>query len=183
MSIRSKPTRPVTASLLQAAPIPQTSPLSVAADRAGMDIAFPIAMTCIVLVAIDLRPGIVSTGPILPLIREEFGLSHTIASLLTAIPDLLMGALALPTPWLARRLGRDRVILGALALLFAATLGRAFAPSTAWLLLATAGVGAGSPSPGPSSPDSSRQAFRPVPPSPWGSMPPLYPWAAPSPPP
>jgi CP family cyanate transporter-like MFS transporter len=143
MSIRSKPTRPVTASLLQAAPIPQTSPLSVAADRAGMDIAFPIAMTCIVLVAIDLRPGIVSTGPILPLIREEFGLSHTIASLLTAIPDLLMGALALPTPWLARRLGRDRVILGALALLFAATLGRAFAPSTAWLLLATAGVGAG----------------------------------------
>ena len=57
MSIRSKPTRPVTASLLQAAPIPQTSPLSVAADRAGMDIAFPIAMTCIVLVAIDLRRG------------------------------------------------------------------------------------------------------------------------------
>jgi len=100
-------------------------------------------MICIVLVAIDLRPGIVSTGPILPLIREEFGLSHTVASLLTAIPDLLMGTLALPTPWLARRLGRDRVILGALALLFAATLGRAFAHSTTALLLTTAGVGAG----------------------------------------
>ncbi len=106
-------------------------------------LAFPVAMVCIVLVAVDLRPGIVSTGPILPLIREEFGLSHTGASLLTAIPDLLMGALALPTPWLAHRIGRDRAIVGALALLLAATLGRAFAQSTLWLLLTTAGVGAG----------------------------------------
>lgn len=116
---------------------------SVQSGASAPRLGFPIAMVCIVMVAIDLRPGIVSTGPILPLIREEFGLTHTAASLLTAIPDLLMGALALPTPWLARRLGRDRVILAALALLFLATLGRAFANSTAWLLLTTAGVGVG----------------------------------------
>ena len=110
---------------------------SVQSSASAPRLGFPIAMVCIVMVAIDLRPGIVSTGPILPLIREEFGLTHTVASLLTAIPDLLMGALALPTPWLARRLGRDRVILAALGLLFVATLGRAFANSTALLLVTT----------------------------------------------
>ena len=102
-----------------------------------------LAITSIVLVAIDLRPGIVSIGSILPAIREEFGLSHAGASLLTTIPDLLMGLLALPTPWLAKRFGRDKVILAALVLLSGSTLGRAFAPNTPIVLLATAGVGAG----------------------------------------
>jgi CP family cyanate transporter-like MFS transporter len=101
------------------------------------------AVVAIVLVAIDLRPGIVSIGPILATIREEFGLSHAAAALLTTIPDLLMGLLALPTPWLARRFGRDPVFLAALALLCCATAARALAQSTGLLLLATAGVGAG----------------------------------------
>lgn len=97
----------------------------------------------IVLVAINLRPGIVSIGPILHAIQNEFALSHATASLLTAIPDLLMGLLALPTPWLARRFGRNSVLLCALILLCVATVARAFAPNTATLLIATVGVGAG----------------------------------------
>ena len=100
-------------------------------------------IVAIVLVAISLRPGIVSIGPILPMIQSEFALSHTLASLLTAVPDLLMGLLALPTPWLARRFGRDKVLLWALILLCLATIARAFTPNTAGLLLATVGVGAG----------------------------------------
>jgi CP family cyanate transporter-like MFS transporter len=74
---------------------------------------------------------------------QAFGLSHTQASLLTAIPTLLMGLMALPTPWLARRFGRDRVILVALAVLLAATGLRAFAGSIGTLFLTTVGVGAG----------------------------------------
>jgi CP family cyanate transporter-like MFS transporter len=101
------------------------------------------AIACIALVAVDLRPGIVSIGPMLEQIRGDFGISNTQASLLTAIPNVLMGLLALPTPWLARRFGRDRVILAALAVLGAATLLRAFAGTTAQLLATTAGVGAG----------------------------------------
>jgi CP family cyanate transporter-like MFS transporter len=97
----------------------------------------------IALVAIDLRPGIVSIGPVLPMIRAEFGLSHASASLLTTIPDLLMGGLAPPTPWLANRLRRDRVMFAALSLLLVASMFRAFVPSTALLLIATIGVGAG----------------------------------------
>jgi CP family cyanate transporter-like MFS transporter len=102
-----------------------------------------LAIAAIIVVAIALRPGIVSVGPILTSVISEFHLTHAAASLLTTIPDLLMGLLALPTPWLARRFGRDPVILCALALLTASIAGRAFATGTAILLLSTAGVGAG----------------------------------------
>lgn len=103
----------------------------------------PLAIVAITLVAIDLRPGIVSIGPVLPAISKEFGLSHAGASLLTTIPDLLMGLLALPTPWLARRFGRNRVILSALVLLTMSSFCRGFAHSIAALLVCTSGVGAG----------------------------------------
>lgn len=102
-----------------------------------------LAVLCIVLVALTLRPAIVSVGPLLPDMLQTFGLSHTQASLLTAIPTLLMGLLAIPAPWLARRLGRDRVILAALAVLCASTVLRPFVGSIALLFLSTAGVGAG----------------------------------------
>jgi len=101
------------------------------------------AAVCVVLVALALRPGIVSTGPLLPSIIREFGLSHTQAALLTAIPTLLMGLLAVPVPWLSRRYGRDRVMFAALALLAVSTLGRAFADSVTLLFAATVGIGAG----------------------------------------
>ncbi|WP_244118569.1 CynX/NimT family MFS transporter [Burkholderia gladioli] len=100
-------------------------------------------IVAIVLVAINLRPGIVSMGPLLPQIQQTFAISHATASLMTAIPDLLMGLLALPTPWLARRFGRNAVLMGALLLLSLATVARAFAPNTFGLLATTVGVGAG----------------------------------------
>ncbi|MFS2155887.1 CynX/NimT family MFS transporter [Pseudomonas sp. Pseusp122] len=106
-------------------------------------LSIALAILCIVLVALTLRPAIVSIGPLLPGMQQAFALSHTQASLLTAIPTLLMGLLALPTPWLARRFGRDRVILVALAVLCIATALRAFADSIGLLFLSTAGVGAG----------------------------------------
>lgn len=119
-----------------------TVPISIS-NPDQSDLSLPVALSYIVLVAVDLRPGIVATGPLLASIQAEFGLTHTVASLLTAIPDFLMGILALPTPWLANRFGRDRVILMALILLFAAMVARAFAPSIGILLLTTAGVGGG----------------------------------------
>ncbi|HEY9130851.1 MAG TPA: MFS transporter [Dyella sp.] len=119
----------------------QSTAILDAKDNSGLTLAAGIA--CIVLVAIDLRPAIVSVGPLLGQIRGEFGISNAQASLLTAIPNLLMGLLALPAPWLARRLGRDRVILAALAVLSIATLLRAFVETTTQLMVTTAGVGAG----------------------------------------
>ncbi|UXH79086.1 MFS transporter [Roseateles amylovorans] len=110
-------------------------------NSAGISLAAAIAV--IAAVATNLRPGIVSIGPVLGLLRSEFHISNAQASLLTAIPTLLMGLLAIPTPWMARRFGRNRVILVALAVLGLATLLRAFSTSAVVLLFATAGVGAG----------------------------------------
>lgn len=102
-----------------------------------------VAISAIVLVAVGLRPGIIAVGPILPSIIGEFRLSHAMASLLTSIPDVLMGLLALPAPWLARRFGRDPVVLAALLLLFVSIAGRAFSTGPAALFATTAGVGMG----------------------------------------
>ncbi|MBB2830552.1 UNVERIFIED_ORG: cyanate permease [Rhizobium esperanzae] len=100
------------------------------------------AIACVVLVATDLRPAIVSVGPLLPSIRNEFAISNAQASLLTAIPAVL-GLLAFPTPWLAHRFGRDKVMLVALATLTIATFTRAYAGGVISLFASTAGVGAG----------------------------------------
>jgi CP family cyanate transporter-like MFS transporter len=102
-----------------------------------------LAIGAMIAVAVGLRPSIVSMGPLLPSIIGEFRLSHTTASLMISIPDLLMGLFALPTPWLARRFGRDPVLLAALLLLGLSTFGRAFAPNTGALLGTTVGVGIG----------------------------------------
>jgi CP family cyanate transporter-like MFS transporter len=120
--------------------------------RACPALSFAATVAAIVLVAIDLRPGIVSVGPLLPHILQEFGMSNAEASLLTAIPAMLMGLLAFPTPWLAHRFGRDRVILTALIVLMLATILRAFSSSVVMLLASTVGVGAG---------DCGRRCFNP----------------------
>ncbi|WP_334052074.1 hypothetical protein [Burkholderia cepacia] len=94
--------------------------IPVGNGRRNNPLSLAVGLVCLVLIGVNLRPGIVSIGPLLP-----------------SIPDVLMGLLALPTPSLARRFGRDRVILAALFVLFAATLGRAFAGSVAQILLLT----------------------------------------------
>lgn len=96
-----------------------------------------------VVIAMALRPGIASIGPVLPRISQAFSLSHATASLLTTIPTLLMGLLALPTPWLARRFGRNWVLLTSLVLLFVSMVARSFVSNVVMLLVTTAGVGAG----------------------------------------
>ncbi|MGL4236654.1 MFS transporter, partial [Tabrizicola sp.] len=128
---------------LQAKSGSETPTLALEEDSRSPGLPLTVAILCVVLVAIDLRPAIVSVGPLLPSILDEFAISNAEVSLLTAIPALLMGLFAFPTPWLARRFGRDKVMLVALATLAIATLARAFADSVALLFAATAGVGAG----------------------------------------
>jgi MFS transporter, CP family, cyanate transporter len=58
---------------------PQSLPENDAPAPASHAVGGALAITAIVLVAITLRPGIVSVGPILPSIIDEFGLSHAAA--------------------------------------------------------------------------------------------------------
>lgn len=78
-----------------------------------------LALAGILLVAANLRAPITAVGPLLGDIREGVGLSAGAAGLLTAVPLLAFAGLSPLAPGLARRLGVERVLLGALALLAA----------------------------------------------------------------
>jgi CP family cyanate transporter-like MFS transporter len=111
--------------------------------RPAAGLSLMAGLICIVLIGIDLRPALVSIGPLITTIQSAFGLNHAEAGLLTTIPDVMMGLLAVPAPGLARRYGRDRVILAALALLLVATVVRAVSNAPPLLYLSTAAVGGG----------------------------------------
>lgn len=96
-----------------------------------------------IVVAMALRPGIASIGPVLPLISRSFALSHAMASMLATVPILMMGLLALPSAWLATRFGRSEVLLLSLVALFGSMAARTFVSNVLELLLTTAGIGAG----------------------------------------
>ncbi len=113
------------------------------ASRPAAELSLMAGVVCVVLIGIDLRPALVSIGPLMDAIRSAFGLNHAEAALLTTIPDVMMGLLAVPAPGLARRYGRDRVILAALALLLLATFIRALSNAPSVLYLSTAAVGGG----------------------------------------
>ncbi|MFJ3487770.1 CynX/NimT family MFS transporter [Pseudomonas sp. NPDC090202] len=107
-------------------------------SRIALDSKHSVAAVIGLLVlSIALRPAIVSIGPILLLIQQHFQLSFTQAALLTSIPDVCMGVLALLAPNLTRRFGTDRCVVAALSLLGVATLLRALSQGPLFLLGST----------------------------------------------
>jgi CP family cyanate transporter-like MFS transporter len=60
--------------------------------------------------AFNLRAAIVGVGPLLDTIREDFGISTTVAGSISTLPVICFGTLAGVAPWLARRYGIDRMI-------------------------------------------------------------------------
>ncbi|ROS78353.1 CP family cyanate transporter-like MFS transporter [Curtobacterium sp. PhB130] len=64
----------------------------------------------LLLVAINLRMGVASVGPVLAAIERSLHLSPSAASLLTTIPVFAFGAFAFLTPVLTRRIGLHRLL-------------------------------------------------------------------------
>ncbi|ORT57713.1 MFS transporter [Streptomyces sp. CB03238] len=92
------------------------SPQGAAARRALL--AHPVLLLVgIVLASLNMRAALASVSPLVGEISASFGLSSTASSLVTSVPVLFLGVGALVTPWLARRLGTERVLVGALLLL------------------------------------------------------------------
>lgn len=90
------------------------------------------------LVGINLRTVILAVPPVLPQITHDLALTYTETGLLTSLPILFMGGLALPAGLLAGRMGaRASVALG-LALLAVGTFLRAVFPAALPLYLFTA---------------------------------------------
>ncbi|MFG3507247.1 CynX/NimT family MFS transporter [Streptomyces sp. NPDC047821] len=109
--------------LLDAEADVRPSPQGVAARRALL--AHPVLLLAgIVLASLNMRAALASVSPLVGEISAAFGLSSTATSLVTSVPVLFLGVGALVAPGLARRLGTERVLLGALLLLAAGILVR-----------------------------------------------------------
>ena len=95
------------------------------------------------LASLALRPQLLAIGPLLPLIRDDLGLSATAAGLLTTIPVLCMGLFAPVGPVISARMGPRTALTVCLALVIGSGLARAVAPQYGLVLLATLGAGIG----------------------------------------
>lgn len=88
----------------------------------------------VMAVAVNLRAGVASVGPVLPEVRGGLGLTGTGAAVLTTLPVLCFGLLAVAAPSLARWAGIETVLMMALILLTLGLGGRVLGGPT--LLLA-----------------------------------------------
>ena len=128
-------------------------------------VAVPLAVIVGLFVAsLAMRPQILAIGPLLPLIREDLGLSAVVAGLLTTIPVLCMGVFAPIGPRLAAWLGSGTAFVACLLAIVGFGLLRAIAPSVPLVLAATLGIGIGIGTAGaiPSMIVSQRMPTRPV---------------------
>jgi MFS transporter, CP family, cyanate transporter len=116
---------------------PSTRPPS-ASIRAGWRL-----LVVVVAVAVNLRPVIAAVPPVLDTIQADLGLSATQAGLLTALPVVCMGLFAPVGAILARRVGRERAVSFALALVACGALVRGLDASAVPLYGGTllAGIG------------------------------------------
>lgn len=99
----------------------------------------------LVLIGLNMRPLLTSIGPLLPQLRAASGMSFTVASLLTALPMIAMGGLALAGGWINRHIReRDSVAIGLLMITLGALL-RELAPHSVVLLSSAllGGIGIG----------------------------------------
>lgn len=100
-----------------------------------------VVLAALFLAALTLRPQLIAVAPLYARIEATFGLSHTAGGLLTAIPVLGLGLFAPLASLLTSRFGPDRATTLCIMTLGLFGLGRAAAPNTLSLLLATVGVG------------------------------------------
>lgn len=97
-----------------------------------------VAGALIVLVGFNLRAVILGVPPVLPLISRDLALDHTTTGLVTALPVLIFGALAVPSGIVAGRIGGRRCVTIGLLLLAAGAALRAVWAAAAPLLVFTA---------------------------------------------
>lgn len=96
----------------------------------------------IALLAVNLRPAVVAVAPLTSRIRAGTGLSTAGVSLLTTLPLVCFGLFALVAPRLGRRVGLERALGIALAMLIGGVAVR-LAPGNGPLFAGSALVGAG----------------------------------------
>ncbi|KQV00641.1 MFS transporter [Microbacterium sp. Root322] len=91
---------------LDTAPTPLTTP---SARHGGVLFGVYVGVG-LLLIALNLRMGVASVGPVLPAIERDLGIPSAAAGLLTTIPVFAFGAFAFLTPTLTRRIGLHRLL-------------------------------------------------------------------------
>ena len=102
-----------------------------------------LTLCVLVLIGINMRPLLTSIGPLLPDIRAASGMSYTLVALLTALPVIAMGVLALAGGWVDRTVGQNRSIALSLLIIAAGALLREIAPNSGLLLTSALAGGIG----------------------------------------
>jgi CP family cyanate transporter-like MFS transporter len=104
-----------------------------------------LTLLVLVLIGINMRPLLTSIGPLLPQLQQATGMSFTLVSLLTALPVIAMGVLALAGGWINRHINENLSIALSLLTIGIGAILRELAPQSG-LLLSSAllgGIGIG----------------------------------------
>ncbi len=96
----------------------------------------------IMLVAFNLRPSITAVGPLIPMIREDLGLSNGWAGFLTTLPLLTFATFSLFSAAIGKKLGNSQAILFALFILLIGSIIRVIGGPD-WLFVGTGLTGIG----------------------------------------
>ncbi|KQM83978.1 CynX/NimT family MFS transporter [Agromyces sp. Leaf222] len=106
-----------------------------------------LALLGILLVASSLRTGVASLSPIIDHIDADIPLPPALVGLLGMLPPLCFAVFGILTPLIAKRLGLERTVVVALAVLAIGLAGRGLAPEAVTLIAASvlvfAAVGVG----------------------------------------
>ncbi|MGW5445567.1 CynX/NimT family MFS transporter [Streptomyces asiaticus] len=92
----------------------------------------------LMLAALNLRPAVTSLGPLLEEVRDDLGMSGTVAGVLTSVPPACFALFGLTAPRLARRWGPGAIVCAGLAAITTGLLLRPFAGGTVVFLAASA---------------------------------------------
>lgn len=90
----------------------------------------------LVLIGLNMRPLLTSVGPLLPQLRQASGMSFSVAALLTALPVVTMGGLALAGSWLHQHVSERRSVAISLLLIAVGALMRELYPKVRCCLAA-----------------------------------------------
>ncbi|HWI32448.1 MAG TPA: MFS transporter [Microbacterium sp.] len=102
-----------------------------------------LALAGIVLVALNLRTGVASLSPLVEHIQRDVAISPLALGLLGSAPPVCFAVFGVITPALTRRVGLERLLVLAMAVLSVALCLRGAASSAVLLLAATVAVFAG----------------------------------------
>ncbi|MCC3273447.1 MFS transporter [Arthrobacter zhangbolii] len=103
----------------------------------GRPLPFWMVLLAVILVAVNLRPGASSVGPVLAELQAALGLDATAAGVLTALPGLTFAAVGAFAVALSRRTGINGAVVLALGVVAAGLLVRAVVGTAVLFMLLT----------------------------------------------